>query len=232
MNEDQRLINEMIENPGIEHKQVLKTAAQAIQVKFVDVILNSNGTYDVIAKIDNINKKYFSRFSYSFNINNEVIGPFYDFILPSEEKFLILLDQEFTRRPSSVKLDIGNSWNKIDGHVIADWSAYRNNYINFEVENKVFSNPKQSNLSEKLNLSVVEFDLINNSAYSYYQVDLNILLYSRGKLVSISKYPVEKLVSGENRHINITWPGKVTRTDLIEVFPNVDIMADNVMFIP
>ena len=232
MNEDQKLIDDMINNPGISHEQVLKMSAQAIQVKSADVILNSNGTYDIVTKISNINKKYFSRFSYSFDVNNKKIGPFEGFVLPSEEKFLILLDQEFSRRPSSVNLDIKNSWSKLDGHVIRDWAPYRDNYIDFVVENKVFSNPKESNLSEKLNLSVVEFDIINNSAYSYYLVDLDILLYSRGKLVSVSKYSLEKFISGETRHVNITWPGKVTRADLVEVHPNIDIMADNITFIP
>ena len=232
MKEDQKLVADMINNPGISHEQVLKTAAQAIQVKSADVILNSNGSYDIVTKISNVNNKYFSRFSYFLDVNNEKIGPFDGFILPSEEKFLILLDQEFLRRPNSVNLDIKNSWSKLDGHVIKDWGLYRDNYIDFTIDNKVFSNPKESNLSEKLNLSIVELDITNNSAYSYYLVDLDILLYSRGKLVSVSKYSLEKFISGETRHVNITWPGKVTRVDLVEVRPNIDIMADNIIFIP
>ena len=232
MKEDQKLVADMVNNPGVTHEQVLKTAAQAIQVKSADVILNSNGTYDIVTKISNLNKKYYSNFSYTFDINNEKIGPFNGFVLPSEEKFLILLDQEFSRRPNSVNLDIGNSWNKINGHVIKDWPSYRDNYIDFTVENKEFSNPRESNLSEKLNLSVVEFDITNNSAYSYYLIDLDILLYSRGKLSSVSKYSLEKFVSGETRHVNMTWPGKVTRADLVEVQANINIMADNIIFIP
>jgi len=232
MKEDQQLVNEMIQNPGISHKEVLKIAAKPIQIKSANVILNSNGTYDIIAKILNVNKKFFSRFSYSFSVNNKKIGPFEGFVLPSEEKFLILLDHKFSRRPSSVKLNINNSWNKLDGHTIKDWDLYKDNYIDFKVSNKVFSNPRESNLSEKLNLSIVEFDIENNSAYSYYQVNLDIFLYSRGKLVSVSQYPINKFISGETRHINITWPGKVTRADSIEVIPNIDILADNIMFIP
>jgi len=232
MREDQALINEMVNNPGILHEQVLKTAAHPIQVKSANVILNSNGNYDIVTKISNVNKKYFSRFVYYFNAGNEKIGPFEDFILPNEEKYLILNNHEFSRRPGSVKLDISNSWNKIDGHKIKDWNIYRDNYIDFDISNKKFSNPRESSLSEKLNLSVVEFDIKNNSAYSYYSVELDVLLYSRGKLVAVNKYPLERFDSGENRHINMTWSGKVNRADTIEIVPNIDILERDIMYIP
>lgn len=232
MNEDKIMVEEMVKNSGVNHEQVLKTAAQAIQIKSADVILNSNGTYDIVAKINNINKHYYSNFTYNLNLNGQTIGPFNNFILPGEEKYLIILDQELSRRPGTVKLDISNSWKKIDGHVIKDWTAYQDNYIDFTIENKVFSNPRQSNLSEKVNLSVVEFDITNNSAYSYYKVDLDLLLYSNGSLVSVSKYPLDKFRAGEKRHVNITWPGKVNRADSVVVIPNINIMEDNISFIP
>ncbi len=232
MVEDEKMVYELVQNPGISHEEVLKMAPKPIQVLTANVLLNSNGTYDLIAKISNINSRYYSRFTYSFKLGNETLGPFEGFILPSEEKFLILLDQKLSRRPSSVNLDLDNSWNKLDGRVINDWPYYRDNYIDFSAENKVFSNPRESNLSEKLNLSVVEFDMVNNSAYSYYQIDLDIILYSRGKMVSISQYPLEKFISGEVRHVNITWPGKITRADTIVVIPNIDIMAKDILFIP
>ncbi len=232
MNEDDKMILEMVQNPGVDHAQVLKTSAQAIQVKSADILLNSNGTYDIVAKISNINRKHYSNFSYNFEFGGETLGPFNNFILPQEEKYLIVLDQKLSRRPNSVNLNIGNNWNKLDGHIIKEWKPYADNYIDFTVENEIFYNPRESNLSEKLNLSVVEFDIKNNSAYSYYEVVLDIILYSRGKMVSVSQYPLEKFISGENRHINITWPGKVTRADSVVVLPNINIMADNVTFIP
>jgi len=87
-------------------------------------------------------------------------------------------------------------------------------------------------LSEKLNLSVVEFDIKNNTAYSYYLINLDVLLYSRGKLVAVNKYPLEKFDSGEERHVNMTWSGKVNRADKIEIIPNIDIMEKDIMYIP
>ena len=232
MNEDSKMMEDMINNPGVSHEQVLKTAAHPIQIDTIDVLVNSSGSYDIVAKITNVNRKYFSNFSYSFNIGNEIVGPFEGFILADEEKYLILLDQKLSKRPTVVNLDIENTWNKIDGHQISDWPAYRDNFIDFTVENKVFSNPNESNLSEKLNLSVVEFDIKNNSAYSYYQVDLDILLYSRGSLVSVSQYSLDRFISEETRHVDITWPGKVTRADSIVVLPNVNIMREKARFIP
>lgn len=232
MKEDQAIIDQMVSNPGINHDKVLQMTAQPILTRSAEVLLNSNGTYDVVAKIANVNQKFYSNFSYSFNLNNEVYGPFDDFILPGEEKFLILLNQKLSRRPGSVKLDIQNNWERVNAHLITDWNAFRDNYIDFSIKNKVFYNPNDSNLSEKLNLSTLEFDISNNSAYSYYLVDLDILLYYRGSLVSVNKYHVEKLISGETRHVNITWPGKVNRADVVEVIPNINIMSSDIVFIP
>ncbi|PLX20992.1 hypothetical protein C0584_04380 [Candidatus Parcubacteria bacterium] len=232
MKEDQALVASMINNSGIKHSEVVKTAPQELQVGTAEVLLNSNGTYDIVIKIKNINSRYYSRFSYFILFNNEKLGPFNDFILPEEEKYLMLLDQKLSRRPSSVSLEVEHSWTKLDGHKIKEWAEYRDNYIDFIVDNKVFSNPKESNLSEKLNLSSVKFDLTNNSAYSYYELSLDILLYSRGRLASVNQYPIERIESGETRGIDITWPGKVNRADNIEVVPNIDIMKDNITYIP
>lgn len=232
MKEDQKMINEMVTNPGISREKVLQISAQPIQIKSAEVILNSNGTYDIVARIYNGNKNYYSNFSSSFVLGNEVFGPIKSFILPEEEKMIFLLNQELSRRPSSVDLDIVNSWGKIDRHKIRDWDNYKNDFIDFTVSDKVFYSSRESNLTEKVNLSVVEFNIRNNSAYSYYNVPLDILLYSRGQLVSVNKYSVDRFLSGETRKVNVTWSGVVPRADEIEVIPYVNIMDSNFTFIP
>ena len=232
MHEDEKLIYDMVNNPGISHEKVLQSVAKPLEINSIDIILNSDSTYDFVAKIRNPNKIHFSNFDYSFEFNNKTLGPYKGFILPNEEKFLLSMGEEIPRRPTSVNLIINNNWRKINLHEISNWESHRDNYIDFTSSNKVFYSPEKSNLTEKVNLSIVEFDIRNNSAYSYYAVDLDVMLYSRGKLVSVFQYPIEKIESEETRHINITWPVKVLQADKIEVIPNIDITKDNISYIP
>lgn len=232
MKEDSKLVNDMVANPGISREAILQIAPKPIQVKSVEVLLNSSGTFDIVAKIYNPSKNHYSNFTYYFLIGDKSFGENKSFILPNEERVITLLNQDLVRKPSSVNLEFKNSWTKIDRHKIRDWDAFVSEYIDFSVSDKVFYSSRESNLTEKVNLSVVEFNIKNNSAYSYRNVNLVILLYSRGGLVSANTYNVENFLSGEDRKIDITWSGVVARADEIEVIPYLNILDSKNTFIP
>jgi len=232
MKQDQANIYGLVTNPGIEHSNILKIAANQFNLSPFQVIKTDVGTYDLIVKIENPNKNYYSHFSYTLKVEGKDLGPFKDYIFPEEEKYLLILDQEFTKTPRNISINFNHSWTKINRHTDPNWESAIIDKVDFSFKNEEFVPYRDSNLSEELRLSLVEFDITNESPYSYYDVQLVILLYNKGKLVSANNYLVEKLYSKETRHVNATWPDKVLRVDEIRIYPSIDIDRSDVYIIP
>jgi hypothetical protein len=94
------------------------------------------------------------------------------------------------------------------------------------VQNTKFTNGVESGLSEKVSLSKLDFKISNNSACGYKSVPLTIVLKSQGQILAVNRYIINNFRSGEEKNIQLTWPGKLSNVNEVEILPDLNILDD------
>jgi len=237
MDEDELLVSQLLQTNIVSHDYLVQVGAKELRYFPVNVLMSANGKYDLAVRVQNINERWYAEFDYYFLAGNKIVGRTHSFILPMEEKYLMALSQEFGRRdagvspskPNNVQLVIENlGWSRINRHKIPDWQDYKNSRLNIIVEDAKFTPAGKSKLSEKVNLNQVDFKAINKTAYNYWQVDFQIALIRGMDIVGINKISLNEFMSGEDRPVQIRWPGKINRVGKVEVAPELNIMRDDI----
>ncbi|MFH1661864.1 MAG: hypothetical protein ABIA02_02100 [Candidatus Falkowbacteria bacterium] len=229
MNEDELLARDLLRTGNIDHNYILSIAPKDLQYHPIDVLKADKGKYDLVVRIQNPNDRWRAQFDYYFLAGEEIIGKSRSFILPNEEKYLTALSQTLKTRPSEVYLVINNiGWSRINRHDIPDWEQFNNNRLNIEINNKEFIPAGKNKLSGIINLNEVSFVASNKTAYNYWEVDFTILLYSGLNIVGVNKYTLSEFMSGEDRNVQMRWPGSVGNVTDIDVIPEIDIMDEEV----
>jgi hypothetical protein len=229
---DAALLNAQLFNTFPNQELLQGMAAKDLDVSPAVIFANGAGRFDVIDKIRNSNSDYWAEFDYYVISGEKKFGPNHNFVLPGEEKFLFMLGISSEKRIARADILFENFvWQRIDGHIIPDWDIFKNERINFFSGNKKFIPSFSSNLSEKLKLSVVEFDVSNLTPYNYHQVNFNIFIHNRGELISVGRFSPDNFLANETRYADITWPEQITAADIIEIVPDVNIMDKTNYFV-
>ena len=88
--------------------------------------------------------------------------------------------------------------------------------------NFTISDPKFSTYVD--NVNYLEFDITNNSAYSYFEVPLNITLNQGSEITALNRYVVSGLNSREKKSIRMSWPEATNLGGTITVKPELNII--------
>ena len=224
--EDEELSRKIVENISFNHDYILKIAPENLKVSGVTVLKHID-QYDLFAVMGNKSENYWAHFNYYFVIDGKETERISSFILPGESKHLAYLS--YNTRPKKVEIKVVDiAWEQINKHVIHDWKAFRDEHINVQFDDIGFTQSKQTGLSEKINVSTLEFNAINNSPYNYWQVSLTIVLYSRDVIVSVNRYTIDEFLSGQKRNIHISIPGLGSNITKTEILPEIDITRDDI----
>ncbi|MCU0680332.1 MAG: hypothetical protein MUF50_03465 [Planctomycetes bacterium] len=204
-----------------------KNVAQPLIVSALKTFTVNKKT-DSYVEVENPNDKYFSYFSYCFMEGEKEIGCDSAFAFPTEKKYILTLAKEVEKIGSlSFKIKT-TSWNRVDLHKYPNWPATLLEHTNFKFDNVKFSTGDSTGLSDKINLNLLEFSVVNNTAFSYWEVPLTIVLYSGAQVAGINHYVLEEFISGEKRNVQIVWPNLTGSVSDVKIFPNLDITSDGV----
>lgn len=232
MKEDEILTRQLIEANSIGHDYVLQLSAKSLVMAPVEVLKSTDKKYDLYVRLQNDNPKWWAEFDYYFIAAGRPTAKAKGFILPQEAKNFLTLAQDFDYEPSLAEFIMENlKWHRLDQHKIPDWSAYYLSRLNIEIKDIKFTPASASLLSEKLNLNQLSFRAGNQTAYNFWQTGFAILLYGAGGLVNLNYYTLDDFMSGQERFIEISWPGQLGFVDKIEIIPEINIMRDDV-YIP
>ncbi len=228
IDEDEKIIAQLTEPNLISHTYFVRKSSQELALSNVSYLKSTDNKYDLYIKIQNTNKNYWAEFEYCFSVNGIDVDCGKNFILPKESKHIMSLSQEIDSNVRGAIFNIKNIvWRRINPHEIADWDLYKQDHANFIVDNISFTPPNASGLSEKLNLSSLEFTVTNETGYSYWDVGFNILLYRGNSIVGVNRYKAEEFMSGETRNIIINWPGNIIQVSGIDIEVEVNILDNN-----
>lgn len=193
------------------------------------IIIKRNDNYDLAFLIKNPNDRFSANFNYCFLIGEEKSLCGSNFIFPGEEKYLLAFNQKMTS-PDQVKIDLGSPvWKRLETRSIPDWRLFSEERLNFAVEN--VSLPSLGTGSTSANrFGYLEFGISNNTAYSYYEVPLNIILYKNSQVIGLSRYVINNFVSGEKRQVRLRWDYDSVLADKVEIKPEIDLLDAGVYF--
>lgn len=217
--EQERIMDETAANIDIAAYRAINTT-KPLEVLAVKAI-SSGGNYDLVAKIKNPNPKHYASINYCFILGtDQKCGS--SFVLPSEEKIIILPKQLTSEAVNNVSFKTDNiNWQKLNAHYIPDWEIYKKDHLNFtvrDVKSSTYGN----------NLNYLEFNVSNDSAYSYYEVPFNIVIRSGDNIIAINRYIVADFNSRENRNVRLYWPEINSYGDTIDIIPDLNITNDNI----
>lgn len=186
----------------------------------VKALSNNTGT-DFIAHLKNPNEKQFARFNFCF-ITGETKTCGSSFILPNEEKDVLLLNSNLKNVSGGVVFELSNIvWQKLKAGEIPDWSVYKKQRLNI-----VISSPKFFNYGEGVNYLV--FSVKNDTPYSYFEVPLNIVIANGSEVLAINRYVINELNSQETKNINLSWNEAANLGGQITISPDLDVLNTNV----
>lgn len=234
MVDDAVMVKELIATQGFNHEYIKQISGQQLEIFPVKVLESGNikgeKRYDLLVELKNPNLRHAGILNYSFLSDANVIAGGQINILPGDDKYITALGLELASRPENVKF-VNNSLDlqRLDARTFPDWEKYKKEHLDISVTDIKFTPPRMTGLSEKLNVSQLDFTVTNNSAYNFWRADLIILITARGQLVAVNQYLLNSYKSGEQRKITLSMPG-IIKADQVEIIPQVDILDQNNYF--
>ncbi len=223
-----------IEQP--EYEQSLLTAAldyinvpgvhessriQDLQVVSRDVLAQGGGKVDVVARVRNPNTKWaLESFTFRFALGSTVYEGRKAFLLPGEEKFLMLLNVDGAGSGTPQLFIDEPQWKRVVQY--ETWGPER---LRFTISDKQFIPSRQGEISGQLPVSEVRATIANNTAYNYNEVIVQIGLYTGSRLVAVNQVPLPDFLSGQRRPIAAIWSANLPPVTTVDIIPTVLILA-------
>lgn len=183
--------------------------------------IKNNDHLDFIVKIKNPNSKHAGIFSYCFTANDqEFCGK--DFILPAQEKNILSLNNKFPDIASKLNFEIKEMvWQKINAGEIPDWESFKNQRLNLEI-----TEPKINSYID--NVTYLEFEIINDSPFSYFELPLNITIERNNEIVAVNRFIIKDLNSRIKKVVKLSWPEAVNLNGLIKIEADINLLDQDI----
>jgi len=209
------------DNSGID------LAAYRAQNKPADMILesakaiSSNSGTDFVATLKNPNAKQAANFDFCF-VSGDAKACGSSFILPDEEKNVLLLNNPVKLPTGSVQIELSNiRWQKINAGEIPDWNLFKTEHIKFNPGDPKF-------VSYDKGINYLEFTISNDSAYGYFEVPLNMTITQGNEIVAINRYVIENFASRTQKSVRLSWPEAANIVGVIKITPDLDIVDKSI----
>jgi len=199
-----------------------KIVVEDIQVKNIEWVDTAIGNFDTVVTIKNPNNRLgASTIKYRLKYldqNNKVVKEtrwLDDFILPEQEKYLLIQEIEVPENFTKIKVDFGDIiWKKFTA---------QQQKPRLEVIMTEFTNSFQQDLS---GFYRVVGTLVNESAIDLESIKIKVVLRdNQGSLLSTNSQVINSVRSKEKRDFNIPFPSdyNMDRVEKVEIKPETNI---------
>ncbi len=227
MNQDAETMRGLTKRLLPEHEFTKQIAPQNIEVLGMQTF-DDKDNFNIVVEIGNPNEWHHAEFDYCFSSGGEDFDCDQDFILPRESKYVLSLGQDRDVGRANINFNIKNeNWRKIDRHEILHWENFEEDRLNIEFEEVEFISSRESDLSERVDISVLSFIAFNDTSYGYYRAPLQIFLYRGNNIVGVNRYTVSNFRSQNKTSIELLWPNMDHNVDRVKIVPNINILDPN-----
>lgn len=225
---DQDLLQDQVNQvPNYEALQVLYSAQELVPGT-TRVFASSPGKYDFVAQVLNPNERWVAFVEYSYQYAGGQTDTEVAIVLPAGETPFVLAGHEAERFPAQPTLVVHDTqWMRADPHEVPDVAAYMAARLDFSVEEMDFTGAGATGLAHRL-----EFDLINNSAYSYREPSFYVMLYRTGDLVGVTPISLPAFRSLETHEVDLRLFTRTLAVTDVEVVPQISIFDDTAYLAP
>lgn len=203
---------------------------QQLSLSTATVLDSGSGRYDIFSRAVNPNEQWWVEFDYT--VETGVSAPIQKtaYLLPGETKNLHALGIKADSRPGNPSFMIDNiSWHRVDQHVVRpDYRSWAGARLNFRLSDLKFVPPDPA---DPLPVSNAEFTVVNDTAFSYYEVGFFVTLYSGNRVAGVNYVTISELRAGERRPVKAAWFNSLPTVSRVEVTPEVNIF-DDLVYIP
>ena len=208
-----------------------------LQIANITIITGKGEKYDLVAKIKNPNPNWALSFDYQFvtgvdevDLNKDKSGSNparikKGFFLPGEDKYLMDLSVASPRRIGQARVNFTNiQWQRV-----VNYAAIGAEKFNFSAEGVKFIPASATEISGKLPVSQVTFQATNKSAYNYWGVGFQIILFRGGEAIGAANYiSLSQLLSGETRPVTVNWFESLPDISSVQIIPEVNVLDQSV----
>jgi hypothetical protein len=170
--------------------------------------------YDLITEVENINQRWWLKeIEYYYIIDGQATEALITNILPSDKKNLIYFNLPSNTSINNVQLFIKRQlWERVKDQSQLD---SRNRWLKPVVKvNDIVSSLSLLNQPS----AMTSFTITNESPLSFWEVEVQIILWQGSRIVGINAFTVNNLNSGDTRPVEILWPRNFSSDVRTEVF--------------
>jgi len=200
--------------------------AEDVQISNVEIYNSiSDELYDFVARASNPNERWIAIVSYKFVFSGGETESAQTVLLPGSQRSIVYFGFESDRYPASPKLIIENvSWKSVSAHAINDVSEFIADRSDFLVENFQFT---RASRSQGIPNHMIEFDMLNNTAYNYWEPTFYIELIKGNRTVGIIYFVASEFKSQEERHVDLRSYIKNLEVSNIKVWPVINVFDNS-----
>ncbi|NQV89858.1 hypothetical protein HQ487_00450 [Candidatus Uhrbacteria bacterium] len=196
-------------------------AADDLEQNDVRVISIGSSRYDLYTELLNPNADWWAEFDYTFTLSEGESQTQKGFILPGQEKPLSELAIESSVPISSAKLVLENiQWHRVDHHLISNYETWSLDRLNLVIEDALFE--KETRFDGEV-YGRTTFTVANDTAFSYYDVGLYVLLMRGSSVVGVNRTTLSQIVTGEEVEVTVNWFGTLPSATQVVVIPELNI---------
>ena len=228
--DDQKMYaNQVAEVGNYENLHVLYGAVD-LKVLGTKIFRPAKDKYDFATEVENKNNRWIANVTYKYTYSGGETESFSSLLLPKTKRSLVGFGHESFSYPNKAQFVIEKiDWEKINPHDIVEVESYMAERTQFSFENFRFS--RASAFSDAPSHRI-EFDLLNNSAYSYWEPEFLVELLGNGQVVGVMYFSLEEFVSGEVRHIDLRSVAEQLEVFDIRVHPINNVFDEGVFMKP
>ncbi len=196
-----------------------------LQVSETRVLRGNQGMVDFVATIFNPNVQWaVDKLEYYFLNGEDKTELATAYILPGQEKYLLHFNYPSSNTGLQVRIIIETvHWQKV-----VDFTAQQENAVNFEITNAAITSIIKPGKETTESVTNVTFDVLNRSAYSFWEPRFVVLLERGDQLIAVAETHLSTLGSNELRKESINLFQTLPASTQLRVVPDINILDPNV----
>ncbi|OGH59823.1 MAG: hypothetical protein A2725_02285 [Candidatus Magasanikbacteria bacterium RIFCSPHIGHO2_01_FULL_33_34] len=203
--------------------------AQDLNVADVRVFATSENMYDFVASIQNPNERWIAKVTYHFvysGIESQIETAI---IIPLSKRPVALFGVESNAFPANTNFVIDNiEWESVDAHDVPDVKNFIAERNLFQADNFIVSDASLSGLS----FPVISFDLINSSAFNYWEPVFLVELLNGSQVIGYVYLYFEKMAAFSTESVELRYFSQVAEFNNFRIIPIINFFDDNIYINP
>jgi len=199
--------------------QQVRYEATDLQFGTPEVFQSTEGKYDFVINVDNLNERWVAKITYHFTYNGGMTGKGEAILMPGARQPLVVYGMDAPSRPSSVRFQPDSiEWRSIDPHLVSDVKDYLEKRNQFSVSDVAFTKAGEADISSDR----LTFTFANNSVFSYWSPTFIVELKDGSKRVGVASLTIEQFLASTSQPVDMRFfTANLFVTD-VSVYPTIN----------